>query len=312
MSTAYLNRKQVAFYCLNFFTCSHTELEVHERVVVKTVTREDKWAVQLLDTYKQLSIIKEGKMEREISVFGDLFNAGILIKGIIDQLQYSTETQELILTDLKTRRTNTMPGGTQILGHKLQLMVYKILLDGLTRGTTKMELLAEHLKLNFATRLSPSVADHISDLGLQELFTSETSDETLKLDFKDFVHTVSKLIRGLDLPPVTSLIVHYESQKTNEVIGEEGAEFDKGWAREMLNFALQFWRGEREPTGPDIEDMWKCETCQFKNVCVWRKQKELEVSPGVKILDSPVKSPAAAKIQMLDSPESPLRKVLKN
>lgn len=298
----------MAFYCLNLFHYL-AELEVHERVIVNTVTPEDKWAVQLLNTYKQLSIIKEGKMEREISIFGDLFNSGILIKGIIDQLQYSTETQELILTDLKTRRTNTMPGETQILGHKLQLMVYKILLDGLTRGTTKMELLAEHLKLNFAMRLSPSVTDHIGDLGLQELFTSETSDETLKLDFKDFVHTASKLIRGLDLPPVTSLIVHYESQETNEMIGEEAAEFDEGWAREMLISALQFWRGDREPKGPDIEDMWKCETCQFQRVCVWKKQKELEVSPGVKILDSPVKSPAAARIQL---PDSALRKILKN
>ena len=276
-------------------------------MVVQTVTPEDKWALQLLNTYKQLAIVKEGKMEREIAVFGDLFNSGILIKGVIDQLQYSTETQELVLTDLKTRRTHTMPGETQILGHKLQLMVYKILLDGLTRGPTKMELLAKHLKLNFATHLSPSITDHISDLGLQSLFSSETPDDILGLKFKEFVHTVSKLIRGLDLPPVTSLVVLYESQATNEVIGEEGAEFDEGWAREMLDYALQFWRGEREPKGPDIEDMWKCKSCQFQNVCVWKKQKELEVSPGAKILDSPVKSPAAARVQVMDSP---LKKVL--
>lgn len=280
-------------------------MEVHERVVVSTKTREDKWAVQLLNTYKQLAIIKEGKLEREISIFGDLFNIGILINGIIDELQYSTETEQLILTDLKTRRTNTLPGETQILGHKLQLMVYKILLDGLTRGSTKMELLAEHLKLNFAAKLSPSVGDYITNSGLQSVFTAEPSDDILELDFKDFVGTVSKLIRGLDLPPVTSLVVHYESQVTNEVIGEREAEFDEGWAREMVESALRFWRGEREPTGPDIEDLWKCDTCQFRSVCVWKKQKDLEASPGVKILDSPVKSPAV-KLKIKGSPPKDL------
>lgn len=305
----------MTFYCLNFSTRYSTELEVHERMVVQTVTPEDKWALQLLNTYKQLADVKEGKMEREIAIFGDPFNSGILIKGVIDQLQYSTDTQELVLTDLKTRRTHTMPRETQLLGHKLQVMVYKILLDGLTRGSTKMELLAKHLKLNFAARLSPSITDHISDLRLQSLFSSETPDDILGLKFKEFVHTVSKLIQGLDLQPVTSLVMLYESQATNEVIGKEGAEFDEDWAKEMLDSSLQFWRGEREPRGPDIEDMWKCEMCQFQNVCVWKKQKELEVCPGVKILDSPVKSPAAAKIEVIDSPlkkvlEFPLKKSL--
>lgn len=269
-------------------------------MVVSTNTREDKWAVQLLNTYKQLTIVKEGRLEREISVFGDLFNSGILINGIIDELQYSTETEQLILTDLKTRKTNTLPGETQILGHKLQLMVYKILLDGLTRGSTKMELLAEHLKLNFAAQLSTNVIDFIISSGLQSVFSAEPSGDILTLDFKGFVATVRKLIRGLDLPPVTSLVVHYESQATNEVIGEREAEFDEGWAREKLQSALQFWRGKREPTGPEIEDMWKCDSCQFRSVCVWKKQKDLEVSPGVKILDSPVKSPAV-KLKIKDS-----------
>jgi exonuclease V len=268
-------------------------------VVVPTVTREDRWAIQLLDTYQQLSLIKEGKMEREIAIFGDL-NGGILVKGVIDQLEYSTETQELVLTDLKTRRTDTMPGKAQVMGHRLQLMVYKILLDGMTRGTTKVELLAEHLKLNFATCLSPGITDHIHYLGFQGLFGSES--DAMVLNFKELALTVSTLIRGLDLPPVSSLVVLYESQRTNEVIGRERAEFDEGWAREMLGSALQFWRGEREPTGPDVEDMWKCGTCQFQSVCVWKRQKELEVSPGVKILNSPVKSPAGAKIKVLDSP----------
>ncbi len=270
---------------------------------MRTVTKEDDWAVKLVNTYKQLSIVKEGKLEREIDLFGDLFDLGILLKGIIDQLQYVEASQELIVTDLKTRRSNSLPMETQALGHKLQVMVYKMLLDGFTRGTTKMDLLTDHLHLNFAARLSAGVTDYINDIGLHGAFLASPSPEEpereLKLTFGDLVHTVSKLIRGLDFPPVTSMRIHYEYQETNEVIGIVEVEHNEGLVKEKLESAVKFWRGDREPTGPDIEDIWKCNTCQFKHVCVWRKQKKLEVSPGVKILQSPVKSPA---VRISDSP----------
>ena len=267
------------------------ELEVHDQVNIPTKTREDKWAVRLLNTYRQLSIIKEGKMEREVSVFGDC-GAGILLNGIIDQLQFSLDTQELILTDLKTRRTNSMPMEAQLRGHKLQLMVYKMLLDGLTRGTTKTDMLVTYLRLNFAAQLSMSITDYICELGLQSVFCTSDDEDSLRISFGDLVQTWTKLIRGLDFPPVERLTVHYIYQETDEVIGEEKVEFDAGWAKELLESAIGFWRGKREPSGPDIEDLWKCNSCQYKSVCVWRRQKTLEGSPGVKILDSPLKSPA--------------------
>lgn len=274
-----------------------SELEVHVPVVVRTFTPEDKWAVRLLTTYRQLSIIKEGKMEREISVFGDLFNTGILLNGIIDQLQYCKDKEELIVTDLKTRRTNTLPRGSQMMGHRLQVMIYKMLLDGMTRGHTQMELLVEHLKLNFSTQLTSSVIEHICETGLRSVFTTLHSNEILcendldmKMTFGNFVEIVSKLIRGLDLPPVSSLMIYYEHQETNEVLGVEEVAFDEGWVKERLESAVSFWRGEREATGPEIEDLdSKCANCQFKNVCVWRKQKKLESSPYAKLQKSPSK-----------------------
>ena len=267
-------------------------------MVVRTVTREDKWAIRLLNTYNQLSIIKEGKLEREISVFGELFDVGVLLNGIVDQLQYCKDKEELIVTDLKTRRTNTLPSRSQVAGHKLQVMIYKMLLDGLTRGESKMDSLVEHLRLNRSTRLTNSVTEHICVAGLRSIFTPSNSDEILceddldmKLTFGDFIHTIGSLIRGLDLPPVNSLTIYYEHQGSNEVIGVQDVAFDESWVREMLESSVGFWRGKREATGPDIEDLdFKCVSCQFKNVCVWRKQKTLERSPYAKVRDSPSKS----------------------
>ena len=258
------------------------ELEVHEQIPVRTVTQEDKHAVQLLNTYNQLAIIKQGKFEREIAVFGDPLNTGILLKGIIDQVQYSTDTHKLKITDLKTRITKSLPGETQILGHKFQVMAYKMLLDGLTRGSTQMNLLYDHLNLNPNSKLSVGVTDYIAKIGMENAFDKVCNAGEHGVSFREFMETVCTLITRLDLPPVSSLVISYEHQGTKEVLGTEEVVFDEAWVKETIETAIGFWKGDREPTGPDIEDLWKCDSCQFKGVCVWTKQKSLEASPAAK------------------------------
>lgn len=263
-----------------------------------TKTPEDRWAVTLLDTYNQLSTVASGSLEREINVFGDLFDRGILLKGIIDQVQYSKETGELTVLDFKTRRTNMMPSEAQKRGHALQLMLYKCMLDGLTTGITKMNLLAEHLNLNFKRELTGGVLEHIGRYGMRALFakskmtasvrvgeniqsspvTVEGGDE-FRVTLGDVAGKVSELIVGLNLPLVSSLMVQYVYQRTHEEIGVEVVEYDEPWARKAYENSLDFWLGKREPRGVDLEELWKCKSCQFKDVCVWRRQKVLEQSP---------------------------------
>lgn len=255
-------------------------MEVHERVEVITRTREDDWTVKLVNTYNQLSIIQTGKMEREITVFGDPFGTGLLLTGIIDQVEYHREAVELVVMDFKTRRTPTIPGEEQKISHKFQVMMYKLLLDGLTRGSTDVKLLAEHLHLNLSSELSIGVIDYILDLGFTHLFSTSTKDHILK--FGEAIETLSMLIKGLDLPPVNTLAIQYEYQKTRELIGIEKVTFDRDWTRGTLEGEVKFWTGDKLPSGPDIEDLWKCDSCQFKRVCVWTKQKTLEKSPASK------------------------------
>jgi exonuclease V len=270
---------------------------VHEIVRVVTVTQEDRWAVTLLDTYNQLSTVAAGSLEREINVFGDLFDRGILLKGIIDQVQFSKETGELTVLDFKTRRTNSMPSEAQKRGHALQLMLYKCMLDSLTSGITKMDLLAKHLNLNFKRELTEGVLEHIGRYGMWALFakskiTAASVGENIqtsplvtegavgfKVTLGEVAAKISELIVGLNLPLVSSLMVEYVYQQTHEEIGVEVIEYDEPWARKAFENSLDFWVGKREPRGVDLEELWKCEMCQFKDVCVWRRQKVLEQSP---------------------------------
>ena len=266
--------------------CNPLELEVHEIVKVETKTYEDKWAVTLIDTYTQLATVAAGGMEREISVFGDLFDQGILVRGIIDQVQLTKDTGELTILDYKTRRSKSVPTEAQKRGHALQLMLYKCMLDGLTCGMTKVSQLAEHLSLNFSQELTEGVLQHVGKCGLRGLFTkSRPPAEIVNLEEErvtlgELAGKISELIVGLNLPLVSTLMVQYIYQETREVIGMDVVVYDEAWTKKMFVNSLDFWLGKREPQGVDLEDLWKCDTCQFRDVCVWRRQKELEQSPA--------------------------------
>ena len=259
---------------------------------VDSITKEDRMAVQLVNTYNQLAIIKTGKIERELSVFGDPFDQGILVRGVIDQLQYIPENGELILMDNKTRKTKRLPGTEQKRGIRLQLMLYKHMLDNMCLGITKSELLCKHLRLDRDADLTTGPLDYIHNCGLGSLFrgtggvsNSGCSPTSTPLKFGVLADCILQHIAGLGLPMVGSLMVQYEHQESGETLGVDQVEYDENWAKAEVRKGLGFWSGERAARGVDIEDAWKCETCQFRDICVWRLRQKLEASPAAKLTD---------------------------
>ena len=253
------------------------ELEVHEKVEVKTETREDKWAVDLVNTYTQLATISRGGMEREIKVFGYPFSLGTMVTGIVDQLEYCAQDGSLIMLELKTRRQHSVPGPEQRRSHDLQLMLYKNLLDQLTQGQADWFFLLQEMRLDMLMPLSLGPLQYIRQLGLDGFFTpSPSHPNTLTLG--QLTTGVGSLVVGLDLPPVTTLLLQYEHQSTGDVIGVELVLHEENWARKIAGASLEFWQGEREAAGVDIEDAWKCHSCQFQDVCVKRLSQLVSLS----------------------------------
>ena len=37
-----------------------------------------------------------------------------------------------------------------------------------------------------------------------------------------------------------------------------------------IDYEMQWWTGEREPRGVEVEDAFKCRSCDFVNTCKWR------------------------------------------
>ncbi|EXB98569.1 hypothetical protein L484_014413 [Morus notabilis] len=70
------------------------------------------------------------------------------------------------------------------------------------------------------------------------------------------------------LPPAQDqLLLRYECQQDNSVLGEDQFTHDSDWLKKQINGSLEFWRGEREARFTPEEERWKCRVCQFASVC---------------------------------------------
>ncbi len=53
---------------------------------------------------------------------------------------------------------------------------------------------------------------------------------------------------------------------------------DEHHLEELLLKSEPYWLGTREPEGVDIEDAYKCQWCDYVEICTWREEKANEFS----------------------------------
>ncbi|XP_070571697.1 exonuclease V-like [Ptychodera flava] len=241
------------------------ELEVHDVVPVSVSSKEDAWAIKLLNMIDGVSGISFGvPCIREMPIFGEPYGKGIFVVGVIDELRYS-EKGEFQLCEFKSRASSrTLPRKAQRKNHALQVMIYKQLFDELVKGLLKKETILRHVKLKDNKLLSEEVLMHLRKSGI----TSKTFGELLDIALLKFQFS--------DLPCIDSLIIEYSFQGDCKSFASDKVGFDADWLNSRLDHYFSFWRGDREVEGVDIEDAWKCHSCDFSDICEWKKEKEQE------------------------------------
>ncbi|KAL2096132.1 hypothetical protein ACEWY4_008280 [Coilia grayii] len=232
------------------------QLEVHDIVPIQAHTREDREAIKLLNVMSMMSLLEEGQCVREFPVLGVL--EGMFFLGVIDELSYSTEG-ELVLSELKTRKENSLPGKAQAKGHDLQVGLYKLLFDGMVNGTVKRSDIIRHLKLQPKRVLGTAVLNHAGSMGIEEATFGGLADLVLKRLSSSKVGTIQHLK------------LEYIHQDSGTTIDRRYVRCEEDVLRGELRDYLAFWRGQREPRGVDIEEAWKCRLCPFQQSCQWGK-----------------------------------------
>ncbi|XP_027718188.1 exonuclease V isoform X2 [Vombatus ursinus] len=232
------------------------ELELHDLVNIHTSTKEDAWAVKLLNVLSMVPVLQSGGTIREFPVFGEI--EGVFLVGVIDELHY-TSKGELELTELKTRKRAAMPLAAQKEKDRFQVSLYKCIFDAMVWGQVTSASLVHHMKLSPEMLLGPQVHSHARQGG----FTVMSFGDLLELTFLSLSLS--------DLPVIDALKIEYSHQETGTVLGTEMVVFEEKQVRDKLRHHLGYWTGLREPRGVDVKEAWKCRMCDYAAICEWRQ-----------------------------------------
>ncbi|XP_056675626.1 exonuclease V [Monodelphis domestica] len=231
------------------------ELELHDLVSIQTSSKEDSWAVKLLNILSMVPILQSGGTIREFPVFGEV--EGVFLVGVIDELHYTSKGQ-LELAELKTRRRPMMPLEAQKEKDRFQVSLYKYIFDAMVRGQVTSASLVCHMKLSPEVLLGPEVRNHARQGG----FTVKSFGDLLEISFLSL--TLS------DLPVIDALKIEYSHQETGTVLGTEMVVFEEKQVKDKLQHILGTGQDSGKP-GSGLKEAWKCRTCDYAEICQWRK-----------------------------------------
>lgn len=232
------------------------ELEVHDLVTIPITTKEDAWAVKFLNILSMVPTLQSEGCIREFPVFGEM--EGVLLAGVIDELHY-TAKGELELVELKTRKRPVLPLEAQKKKDCFQVSLYKYIFDAMVQGNVTTASLIHHVKLCPEKPLGPYVLKHAQKGG----FSVKSLGDLMELVFLSLTQS--------DLPVVDIMKIEYIHQETTTVLGTEIVAYEEKELKSKVQHYMAYWMGQREPHGVDVEEAWKCRTCNYADICEWRK-----------------------------------------
>ncbi|RUS83370.1 hypothetical protein EGW08_008873 [Elysia chlorotica] len=237
------------------------ELEIQVPVEVVVETKEDKWAVRLINLQHAVQAFSRGqRLAREVPVFGCPFGGDIFVFGIIDELRYDPDKHEVEISELKTRRSFYPPRKGQQEKDRYQVSVYAQLFNELVTGSVSKDMVVSNLGLGLDVKLGSSVMEHVSGVPI------DTDGEACS--FGDLLGTVLTQVQSLCCISRSRLEYIHQDDKSEILV--LNFDLDAASLKPVFLEQCRWWRGERATTGVEIEDCWKCDHCQFSPLCEWR------------------------------------------
>lgn len=245
------------------------ELEIQVAVPIKIETREDAFAVKIINLFNSIYSFLNAQVKicREVPIFGVPFGSNIYISGIIDELRFDPEMYTITLVELKTRMSPRKPSQSQIKGHKIQVMLYQLLFNSMIRNELHKSEIAFHLRLDLSQEFSQEVAEQA------RLLSDPFSACPTNLD-----QLLDKLFQAMQaVPLVGETLVEYRYQNDNSLIDFMEVKYDDKWLEKILIHQFKYWKSERETEGVEVEETWKCNFCTYLDICAWRTKKNEEL-----------------------------------
>lgn len=202
-------------------------------------------------------------------------------------------SRKVYITDVKTRMAPSLPKGASLKPTNMQLHLYHHLFVALATNTVQADTIFARYKLDATARFTDSFIAAIA--ALEDNFIPETSTDENFAEFNSRSDSVSELSQHNSLTLLWSLMMtefartvpsaahvgnilqaEFRKQSDGSMIGNRVFPFEEGVLKEYIEDGMKWWRGDREARGVDVEDAWKCGSCEFKDGCEWREKKVQE------------------------------------
>lgn len=202
------------------------------------------------------------------------------------------QTNKVYICDVKTRSVRSLPAEVAFRPTKMQLMLYHNLLSLLATNSVDFSILTTRYDLDALKVFSDSFIEQVGSLN--DIFydaetTSDASEEPItnwsqdmetmreyntlsalwslmisefQITFPDGVASLGKILKA-----------EYRSRDTGEVLGSKTFTMDEEQLEMYIEKGMQWWKGEREAQGVEVEEAFKCRICEFAEGCEWRLNK---------------------------------------
>ncbi|OJD37192.1 exonuclease v [Diplodia corticola] len=200
------------------------------------------------------------------------------------------QQRKVWITDVKTRGSKTLPQGSLMRPTTMQLMMYRKLLAELAANLVDAETIFKRYRLrsseNFTDAFVAEMAgldsnsqdDHDALLSSQGGAVSQLLAHNSLLKLWGLM--IEEFHRTIPGPGAIGQVLRAEfrHQQTGDILGSKTLVYDESTLDIYLGEEMRWWRGERKAKGVDIEEAFKCRTCEFAEECGWRKDKVEEAT----------------------------------
>jgi exonuclease V len=205
--------------------------------------------------------------------------------------------RQVYIADVKTRGVKYVPNGASLRPTYMQLMLYRKLLEALALNTVDAETIFARYRLKTLEPFSEIFMLEISGLN----GGSEAPNNEMLIDSENSfsILQVTEIQQHNSLLPLWSLMIsefsetidtfsdilraEFRYSKTGEMIGSTMTAYDSVVLEEYIATEMQWWRGERDAKGVEVEEAFKCRSCDFAEQCSWRKGKVEEATEKVRL-----------------------------
>lgn len=227
----------------------HDELEseVNVPIILQPKSYSDALYKSIYTSFMALKSFEENKKTREVQLYGSI--GGYNVVGKMDQLEHKDGT--VVISEDKTRSSDKVPTEAQQLTQRIQVMMYKKLMDDLKEGQYGFD--------NF------KVGYHTQELKITEEFKRQLTAMAVDASLQDVTSISKKYFDSIKKVARTSDTLHirYINQFTGKEIKLYKFQYKKEEMDEIIKYVLKYWNGTRKAMPVPEEEKWKCNWCVF-------------------------------------------------